>query len=50
MTNAHVVNGSDRVIVGLKNGKKLKAKLIGQDLFTDLAVLKMEGKGLPKAR
>ena len=51
MTNAHVVNGSDRVIVGLKNGKKLKAKLIGQDLFTDLAVLKMEGKGpWPKAR
>ena len=45
MTNAHVVNGSDKVIVGLTNGKKLKAKLIGQDFFTDLAVLKIEGKG-----
>ena len=45
MTNAHVVNGSDQVIVGLTNGKKLKAKLIGQDFFTDLAVLKIEGKG-----
>ena len=45
MTNSHVVNGSDKVIVGLKNGKKLKAKLIGQDFFTDLAVLKIEGKG-----
>ena len=45
MTNAHVVNGSDKVIVGLKNGKKLNAKLIGQDFFTDLAVLKIEGKG-----
>jgi len=45
MTNAHVVNGSDKVIVGLTNGKKLKAKLIGQDYFTDLAVLKLEGKG-----
>ena len=45
ITNAHVVNRSDKVIVGLKNGKKLKAKVIGQDLFTDLAVLKIEGKG-----
>ena len=50
MTNAHVVNGSDEVIVGLVNGKKLKGKLIGQDLFTDLAVLKIEGEGpWPKA-
>jgi len=50
MTNSHVVNGSDKVIVGLTNGQKLNAKLIGQDLFTDLAVLKIEGKGpWPKA-
>ena len=50
ITNAHVVNNSDKVIVGLTNGKKLKAKLIGQDSFTDLAVLKLEGKGpWPKA-
>ena len=50
MTNAHVVNGSDNVIVGLTNGKKLKAKLIGQDFFTDLAILKIKGKGpWPKA-
>ncbi len=51
MTNAHVVNGSDKVIVGLTNGKKLEAQLIGQDFFTDLAVLKLKGKGpWPKAR
>jgi len=51
MTNAHVVKGSDQVIVGLTNGKKLKAKLIGQDFFTDIAVLKIEGKGpWPKAQ
>ena len=51
MTNAHVVNGSDKVIVGLTNGKKLQAKLIGQDFFTDLAILKIEGKGpWPKAK
>ncbi len=45
MTNAHVVNESDMVIVGLTNGKKLKAKLLGQDFFTDLAILKIEGNG-----
>ena len=45
MTNAHVVNGSDNVIVGLTNGKKLKGKVIGQDFFTDIAVLKIDGKG-----
>ncbi len=51
ITNAHVVNGSDKVIVGLTNGKKLNAKVIGQDFFTDLAVLKIEGKGpWPKAK
>jgi len=51
MTNAHVVNGSDKVIVGLTNGKKFEAKLVGQDFFTDLAVLKIEGKGpWPKAK
>jgi len=51
MTNAHVVNRSDKVIVGLTNGKKFDAKLIGQDFFTDLAVLKIEGKGpWPKAK
>jgi len=51
MTNAHVVNGSDKVIVGLTNGNKLKGKLIGIDVFTDLAVLKIEGKGpWPKAK
>tara|TARA_B100000886_G_scaffold61825_1_gene38288 strand:+ start:422 stop:1564 length:1143 start_codon:yes stop_codon:yes gene_type:complete len=51
MTNAHVVNGSDKVIVGLTNGKKVKGKLKGQDFFTDLAVLEIEGKGpWPKAK
>ncbi len=51
MTNAHVVNGSDKVVVGLTNGNKLNAQLIGQDIFTDLAVLKIEGRGpWPKAK
>ena len=42
ITNAHVIKGSDRLIVGLTNGKKFKAKVVGQDFFTDLAVLKLE--------
>ena len=51
MTNAHVVNGSEKLIVGLSNGTKYKGKLIGQDLLTDLAVIKLEGKGpWPKAK
>ena len=51
MTNSHVVNGMDKVIVGLTNGKKLNSKLIGQDFFTDLAVLRIDGKGpWPKAK
>ncbi len=50
MTNAHVIRGSEKLIVGLSNGKKLKAKLIGQDFLTDIAILKLEGKGpWPKA-
>ena len=51
MTNAHVVNGSSKILVGLSNGKKLESKLVGLDFFTDLAVLKLEGKGpWPKAK
>ncbi len=51
MTNAHVVNRSQKLIVGLSNGKKYKGKLIGQDLLTDLAVIRLEGKGpWPKAK
>ena len=51
MTNAHVVNGSEKLIVGLSNGATYKGTLIGQDLLTDLAVIKLEGKGpWPKAK
>ena len=50
VTNAHVVNKSDKLIVGLKDGRKFAGKVIGQDVLTDLAVIKLEGKGpWPKA-
>ena len=51
MTNAHVVNGSEKLIVGLSNGATYKGELVGQDLLTDLAVIKLDGKGpWPKAK
>ena len=45
MTNAHVVNGSEKLVVGLSDGSKYKGKLIGQDLLTDLAIIKLQGQG-----
>ena len=50
VTNAHVVNKSSKLIVGLSNGRKFRGNVIGQDLLTDLAVIELEGKGpWPKA-
>lgn len=48
VTNNHVVTDADQITVLLNDGTKLKAKLIGRDLRTDLALLKVEaGKPLP---
>ncbi len=50
ITNAHVVNKSDKLIIGLKDGRKFSGKVLGQDSLTDLAVIKLKGKGpWPKA-
>ena len=50
ITNAHVVNQSEKLIVGLKDGRKFSGKVLGQDMLTDLAVIKLQGKGpWPKA-
>tara|TARA_Y100000589_G_scaffold326530_1_gene366446 strand:+ start:1078 stop:2202 length:1125 start_codon:yes stop_codon:yes gene_type:complete len=50
ITNAHVVNKSQKLIVGLKDGRKFEGKVLGQDILTDLAVIKLEGRGpWPKA-
>tara|TARA_B100000700_G_C15059742_1_gene864998 strand:+ start:3164 stop:4300 length:1137 start_codon:yes stop_codon:yes gene_type:complete len=50
LTNAHVVNNSDTLIVGLSDGRRIEGKVIGQDALTDLAVIKLIGKGpWPKA-
>lgn len=47
LTNNHVIAGADEILVALKTGIVKKAKIIGTDPDTDLAVLKIEGDGLP---
>ena len=47
MTNAHVVRGADDIYVKLPDKREFKAKLIGADLRTDVAIIKVEAAGLP---
>jgi serine protease Do len=48
ITNAHVVEGADEVKVNLSDKREFKAKVIGADKRTDVALLKIEAKDLPK--
>ncbi len=47
MTNAHVVKGADKITVVMNDGKEMDATVVGTDPHTDLAVVKIEGKGFP---
>ncbi|HVM87084.1 MAG TPA: trypsin-like peptidase domain-containing protein [Puia sp.] len=47
VTNNHVVDGADEITVTLSNRKSFKAKVIGTDPSSDLAVIKIDAKGLP---
>jgi serine protease Do len=49
LTNDHVVQGVDQIKIGLADERTFHARLVGRDSFTDLAVLKIEGKNLPVA-
>ena len=49
LTNNHVVDGSDQVTVRLLDRREFKAKIVGTDPNTDLAVLKIEAKNLVPA-
>ena len=51
LTNNHVVSQADEIEVALSNGRKYKAKIIGRDEKSDIAVIKVEADGdLPAAR
>ena len=48
LTNAHVVDGADEVTVRLSDKREFKAKVLGTDKRTDIALLKIEARDLPK--
>ncbi len=48
LTNAHVVDGADEVYVKLTDKREFKAKIIGVDKRTDVAVVKIDGSNLPR--
>jgi serine protease Do len=50
MTNAHVVDGAEQVIVTLTDKREFTARIIGADKRTDVAVVKIEASGLPPVK
>lgn len=50
LTNHHVVDGADEIIVRLSDRRSYEAKVIGSDEATDIALIKVEASGLPTAK
>ncbi|MEM1531926.1 MAG: trypsin-like peptidase domain-containing protein [Nitrososphaerota archaeon] len=50
MTNAHVVEAAQRINVTLYNGEVLSGEVIGKDIATDIAVIKVDRRGLQAAK
>lgn len=48
LTNAHVVDSADKITIRLTDKREFKAKVVGADKRTDVALLKIEATGLPK--
>ncbi len=47
LTNNHVIEGADELLVKLPDDREMPASLVGADPKTDIAVIKVEGTGLP---
>lgn len=47
LTNNHVIQGADEIVVTLADNRKFNAKVVGADPTVDLAVIKIDAKGLP---
>lgn len=47
VTNNHVVEGADRILVHLNDKRQFQAKVIGRDPSTDIALIKVDASGLP---
>ncbi len=47
LTNHHVISGAEQIRIALWDGRVTDARVVGSDAETDLAVLKVEGSGLP---
>jgi len=50
MTNAHVVDGADEVLVTLTDKREFKARIVGLDKRSDVAVVKIDATGLPAVK
>ncbi len=50
LTNNHVIDGADEIIVRMRNREELKAKVIGTDPRTDVALIKIDADNLPYAK
>ena len=50
LTNAHVVEAADEILVRLTDKREFKAKLVGADKRTDVALIKIEAGGLPRVK
>jgi serine protease Do len=47
LTNAHVVQGADQVIVTLRDGREFRGEVVGEDPVTDVAVIRVQASNLP---
>jgi serine protease Do len=50
LTNAHVIDSADEVVVKLNDRREFKAKVVGADRLTDVALLKIDASGLPTVK